>query len=460
MSDESGQSTKHSEGILARFYSHATEMLAREDPELLRLIENEYVRQADSLAMVASCSTAHPSVLACEGTFTSNVTAEGFPGARHHAGCKYVDQFEQLAIDRAKAVFGAKYANVQPHSASTANQIVMTAVLKPGDTLLGLDLDSGGHLSHGSKVNMSGKFYNAISYGLDENGYIDYDQVEALAREFRPKLIISGTTAYPRTLDWQRFRNIADSVGAYLLADITHIAGLVIAGLQPNPIDIAHFTVTCTHKQLYGPRGGLILMGKDWESPCPEGEKGPLWHLVQRRLFPFTQGAPLVNTIVAKARVLARCAGAQFKADAERIMLLARAIADAFIAEGATVLSGGTDNHIVLINVLESYGVTGIAAEKSLESCNIIVNKNRIPGDTKPVSISSGIRIGTNSLAVREVVTDDMKWCANLIGRILRAVETNGDQDFRLPEADQVKFLEEVTAFAWRHPLRDYPKVD
>jgi glycine hydroxymethyltransferase len=235
---------------------------------------------------------------------------------------------------------------------------------------------------------------------------------------------------------------------------------LVIAGLQPNPIDIAHFTVTCTHKQLYGPRGGLILMGKDWESPCPEGEKGPLWHLVQRRLFPFTQGAPLVNTIVAKARVLARCAGAQFKADAERIMLLARAIADAFIAEGATVLSGGTDNHIVLINVLESYGVTGIAAEKSLESCNIIVNKNRIPGDTKPVSISSGIRIGTNSLAVREVVTDDMKWCANLIGRILRAVETNGDQDFRLPEADQVKFLEEVTAFAGRHPLRDYPKVD
>ena len=459
MSDDSRQATKHSEGILARFYSHATEMLAREDPELLRLIEEEYVRQTNSLAMVASCSTAHPSVLACEGTFTSNVTAEGFPGSRHHAGCKYVDQFEQLAIDRAKAVFGAKYANVQPHSASTANQIVMTAVLRPGDTLLGLDLDSGGHLSHGSKVNMSGKFYNAISYGLDDKGYIDYDQVEALAREFRPKLIISGTTAYPRTLDWQRFRNIADSVGAYLLADITHIAGLVIAGLQPNPIDIAHFTVTCTHKQLYGPRGGLILMGKDWEGPCPEGEKGPLWRLVQRRLFPFTQGAPLVNTIVAKARVLARCAGAEFKADAERIMLLARAIADAFIAEGATVLSGGTDNHIVLINVLESYGVTGIAAEKSLESCNIIVNKNRIPGDTSPVSISSGIRIGTNSLAVRAVTTGDMKWCANLIGRILRAVEMNGAEDYRLPELDRAKFLEEVTTFARQHPLRDYPNA-
>jgi glycine hydroxymethyltransferase len=457
MSDKSGRATKHPEGILARFYSHATEMLGREDPELLRLIEKEYARQANSLAMVASCSTAHPSVLACEGTFTSNVTAEGFPGARHHAGCKYVDRFEQLAIDRAKVVFGAKYANVQPHSASTANQIVMTAVLKPGDTLLGLDLDSGGHLSHGSSVNMSGKFYNAISYGLDGNGYIDYDQVEALAREFRPKLIISGTTAYPRTLDWQRFRDIADSVGAYLLADITHIAGLVIAGLQPNPIDIAHFTVTCTHKQLYGPRGGLILMGKDWEAPCPDGETGPLWRLVQRRLFPFTQGAPLVNTIVAKARVLARCAGAEFKADAERIMLLARAIADAFITDGATVLSGGTDNHIVLINVLESYGVTGIAAEKSLESCNIIVNKNRIPGDTNPVSISSGIRIGTNSLAVRAVVVEDMKWCANLIGRILRTVEMDGTRDYSLPGPDRAKFLEEVTAFARRHPLRDYP---
>jgi glycine hydroxymethyltransferase len=448
-----------SEGILARFYNNAAEMLAREDPELLKLIEEEYSRQMNSLAMVASCSTAHPSVLACEGTFTSNVTAEGFPGARHHAGCKYVDQFEQLAIDRAKAVFGARYANVQPHSASTANQIIMTAVLKPGDTLLGLDLDCGGHLSHGSKVNMSGKFYNAVSYGLDKRGYIDYDQVEALAREHRPKLIISGTTAYPRTLDWQRFRDIADSVGAYLLADITHIAGLVIAGLQPNPVDIAHFTVTCTHKQLYGPRGGLILMGKDWEAPCPEGEKGPLWQLVQRRLFPFTQGAPLVNTIVAKARVLARCAGAEFKADAERVMLLAQSIADAFIAEGATVLSGGTDNHIVLINVLESYGVSGIAAEKSLESCNIIVNKNRIPGDTRPVSISSGIRIGTNSLAVRAVAIDDMAWCANLIGRILSAVEMHGEKDYSLPDSLRRSFLEDVTTFAREHPLRYYPTV-
>jgi glycine hydroxymethyltransferase len=446
-------------GILSRFYDHATEMLANEDPELLRLIEEEYVRQADSLAMVASCSTAHPSVLACEGTFTSNVTAEGFPGARHHAGCKYVDQFEQLAIDRAKAVFGAQYANVQPHSASTANQIVMTAVLRPGDTLLGLDLDSGGHLSHGSKVNMSGKFYNAISYGLDEKGYIDYDQVEALAREFRPKLIISGTTAYPRTIDWQRFREIADSVGAFLLADITHIAGLVIAGLQPNPIDLAHFTVTCTHKQLYGPRGGLILMGKDWQAPCPEGEKGPLWQLVQRRLFPFTQGAPLVNTIVAKARVLARCAAPEFRADAERIMLLARAVAEAFIARGATVLSGGTDNHIVLVNVLESFGVSGAAAEKSLESCNIIVNKNRIPGDTQPVSISSGIRIGTNSLAVRKVATEDMSWCADIIARILESVEMDGERNYRLPEVARKDFQEEVTAFARQHPLRDYPAV-
>ena len=446
-------------GSLARFAAHGVELLQQEDPELFRLIEGEYERQLNSLAMVASCSSAHPSVLACEGTFTSNVTAEGFPGARHHAGCKYVDQFEQLAIDRAKAVFGAQYANVQPHSASTANQIVMTAVLKPGDTMMGLDLDCGGHLSHGSKVNMSGKFYNAIAYGLDKNGYIDYDQVEQLAKEHRPKLIISGTTAYPRTLDWERFRAIADSVGAYLLADITHIAGLVIAGLQPNPIDIAHFTVTCTHKQLYGPRGGLILMGKDWEADAPDDEAGPLWRLVQRRLFPFTQGAPLVNMIVAKARVLDRCAGTEFKNDAKRVTLLAKAIAAAFVEQGARVLSGGTDNHIVLIDVLTSYGVTGIVAEKSLESCNIIVNKNRIPGDQNPVSVSSGIRIGTNSLAVRNVSESDMQWCANLIKEILTTLTMKGDKEYELTEADRLRFSNQVMDFAQTHPLRNYPAI-
>jgi glycine hydroxymethyltransferase len=437
------------------FARRGVELLRRDDPELYRLIEAEYERQASSLALVASCSTAHPSVLACEGTFTSNVTAEGYPGHRHHAGCKYVDQFEQLAIDRAKALFGAQYANVQPHSASTANQIVTTSVLKPGDTLLGLQLDSGGHLSHGSKVNISGSFYDAVGYGLDARGFIDYEAMRRLALERRPKLIICGTTSYPRTVEWARFRAVADEVGAYLLADITHIAGLVIAGEQPNPVDVAHFTTTCTHKQLYGPRGGLILMGKDHAATAPDGT--PLAALLQKRLFPFTQGAPLVNKIVAKARVLGRCATPEFKQQMRRVRALAEGLAANLVHGGARVLSGGTDNHIVLVDVLSTFGVTGIAAEKALEECNIIVNKNRIPGDAKPVSVSSGIRLGTNSLTVRDVQPRDMAWCAELIGRILRSVRMQGEKEYALDPAARDAFRGEVLDFCAAHPFRDYP---
>lgn len=437
---------------------HGIELLAREDPELFALIEREFYRQADSLAMVASCSTAHPSVLACEGTFTSNVTAEGFPGARHHAGCENVDRFEQLAIDRALHVFGARYANVQPHSASTANQIVMTTLLAPGETLLGLELSSGGHLSHGSPPNQSGRLYRAVQYGLDRNGHIDYERVADLAREHAPRLIICGTTAYPRTLDWERFRAIADEVGAWLLADITHIAGLVIAGLHPSPIDAAHVTTTCTHKQLYGPRGGLILMGRDFESQAPDGL--PLWKSVQRHVFPFTQGAPLVNTITAKARVLARCATPEFRAEAHRIVALAQALAAAFIERGATVVSGGTDNHIVLLDVASSLGVTGVVAEKALERCHVIVNKNRIPGDTRPISVSSGIRIGTNSLAARRVPVEESGPLADLVVRILRAVQMDGDSAFTLDDTRTEGFRAEVSAICRRYPIPEYPRVD
>ena len=441
---------------VAEFAARGVELLREEDPELYGLIEREYARQASSLALVASCSTAHPSVLACEGTFTSNVTAEGYPGARHHAGCEFVDRFEQMAIDRAKEVFGARFANVQPHSASTANQIVTTAVLKPGEKLMGLQLDSGGHLSHGAKVNISGRLYDAVGYGLDERGFIDYDAMRRVALEHRPKLIICGTTSYPRTVEWERFREVADEVGAYLLADITHIAGLVIAGEQPNPIDVAHFTTTCTHKQLYGPRGGLILMGKDAEAPSPAGTT-TLARLLQKRLFPFTQGAPLVNMIVAKARILGRCATPEFKEQVRRIRRLASALAEALLESGVTVLSGGTDNHIVLVHVLESFSVTGIAAEKALEECNIIVNKNRIPGDRKPVSISSGIRIGTNSLTVRDVEVSDMTWCADLIVRILREVRMLDERTYELDPLARDSFRDEVVRFCAQHPLRDYP---
>ena len=443
------------ERVLEDFSLKAIASLKKHDPTLVDLLLREYERQTGSLTMVASCTITHPSVLACEGTYTSNVTAEGYPGARFHAGCEFVDQFEQLAIDRAKKVFRAQYANVQPHTASTANQIVCSALLKPHDTLLGMDLESGGHLSHGAKVNISGTFFNAVGYGLDENGFIDYDRVDELAREHQPKLIISGTTAYPRTLDWQRFREIADGVGAYLLADITHIAGLVIAGVHPSPIDIAHFTVTCTHKQLYGPRGGLILMGKEWDRPAPSG-KGTLSRMIQRSLFPFIQGAPIINMIVAKARTLDRAATDEFRQLARRIVTLSQALANAFVASGVKVVSGGTDNHIVLVDVFDSFGVTGSIAEKALEECRIIVNKNFIPGDQNKAFVTSGIRIGTNALAERQFGAEQVEACADLISRVLKSVQVLGEREYRLEAQDRDRFRLEVSALCDQFPIPGY----
>ena len=443
------------ERVLEDFSLKAIASLKKHDPTLVDLLLREYERQTGSLTMVASCTITHPSVLACEGTYTSNVTAEGYPGARFHAGCEFVDQFEQLAIDRAKKVFRAQYANVQPHTASTANQIVCSALLKPHDTLLGMDLESGGHLSHGAKVNISGTFFNAVGYGLDENGFIDYDRVDELAREHQPKLIISGTTAYPRTLDWQRFREIADGVGAYLLADITHIAGLVIAGVHPSPIDIAHFTVTCTHKQLYGPRGGLILMGKEWDRPAPSG-KGTLSRMIQKSLFPFIQGAPIINMIVAKARTLDRAATDEFRQLARRIVTLSQALANAFVASGVKVVSGGTDNHIVLVDVFDSFGVTGSIAEKALEECRIIVNKNFIPGDQNKAFVTSGIRIGTNALAERQFGAEQVEACADLISRVLKSVQVLGEREYRLEAQDRDRFRLEVSALCDQFPIPGY----
>ncbi len=441
--------------VLENLSLKAIASLKKQDPALVDLLLREYERQISSLMMVASCTITHPSVLACEGTYTSNVTAEGYPGARFHAGCEFVDQFEQLAIDRAKKVFKAQYANVQPHTASTANQIVCSAILKPHDTLLGMDLESGGHLSHGAKVNISGTFFNAVGYGLNENGFIDYDRVEELAREHQPKLIISGTTAYPRTLDWQRFRSIADQVGAYLLADITHIAGLVIAGVHPSPIDIAHFTVTCTHKQLYGPRGGLIMMGREWDTPAPTG-KGTLSRMIQRSLFPFIQGAPIINMLVAKARTLDRAATDEFRQLAGRIVTLSQALADAFVASGVRVVSGGTDNHIVLVDVFGSLGVTGIIAEKALEECRIIVNKNFIPGDQNKAFVTSGIRIGTNALAERRFGAGQMEACADLISRVLKSVKVLGEREYRLEPRKREGFRQEVRALCDQFPIPGY----
>ncbi len=440
---------------LARFTQIAIERLREQDTELFEILEQEYRRQADSLTMVASSSIADPAALICEAMPTMNVTAEGYPKNRFHAGCKHIDQIEQLSIDRAKQAFGARYANVQPGSATSANEIVMFSVMKAGDSLLGLELDSGGHLTHGSKASISGQVFHAVGYGLTKDERIDYDQVDRLAVEHRPKLIICGTTAYPRRIDWARFRGIADGVGAYLLADMTHIGGLVAAGLHPSPIDHAHFTTTCTHKQLYGGRGGLVMMGKDFDRVGPDG-KTTLADLVQKRVFPFFQGAPNQSTIAAKARGLAYVMSPAFKQMAQRIVDLADALANAFVAKGYRVITGGTENHIVVVDVLQR-GLTGVNAEKALEACGIVVNKNRIPYDQKPPSVTSGIRLGTNALAARGMERADMVECVDLVDELLSGVKQLDDRTYDLPEELLMSVTARVRAIARRCPIRNYP---
>jgi glycine hydroxymethyltransferase len=418
--------------VLTDLAVRGIDVLRNEDPELYRLLEAEYRRQEESLVMVASSSVVDPSVLACQGSTFVNVTAEGYPGHRYHAGCANVDGVERLAIDRACSLFGATYANVQSHSASVANELVLTALLEPGDTLLGMDLHQGGHLTHGSRASISGRIFNSYGYGLDAAGVIDFAQVRKMAVSLRPKLIICGATAYSRTVDFARFRAIADEVGALLLADISHIAGLVAAGLHPSPINHAHITTTCTHKQLFGPRGGLILMGRDADRPAPNG-RATLAATLQRAVFPFFQGAPAVNAIAAKGRALAWCASDEFAELATRIVGNARALAAAFTKRGYTVVSGGTDNHIVLLDLTDS-DLTGFIAEKALESTNIIVNKNHIPGDKRPATVTSGLRLGTNTLAHRGFQPQDMDRCAALVDRVVRAVRPTDDRRYRFDD--------------------------
>lgn len=445
-----------SELTLAELTRRGVERLYEDDPLLYEILEREYHRQADVLTMVAASSIVDPSVLVCEGMVSVNVTAEGYPKARFHAGCEVIDEIEQLAIERAKAAFRAQYANVQPHSATTANQLVMCTVLQPGDALLGMELDSGGHLTHGSKASISGQYFNARGYGLNEAGDIAYDQVYQLAQEFKPKLIICGATAYPRIIDFKRFREIADEVGAFLLADITHVAGLVVAGEHPSPIDHAHFTTTCTHKQLYGPRGGLILMGEDYDRPAADG-RGTLAEMLQKAVFPFFQGAPNLNSIAAKARALAMVVRPEFKKLAQRIVADARTLAHCFMDKGYHVITGGSDNHIVVLNVF-SRGLTGIIAERALEESNIVVNKNRIPGDKQPAAVTSGIRLGTNSLALRDMGPSEMPLCADLIHRVLSSVKVGEDgRHYELDHAVKEAVQMEVKQLCRRFPIPCYP---
>jgi glycine hydroxymethyltransferase len=432
--------------------------LRGDDPALYELIAREHRRQTETLTMVAASSIADPAVLACEGTALLNTTTEGYPGARFHAGCGVVDEVERIAIARARHAFGARYANVQPHSGTSANQIVMFSLLRPGDTVLGLDLDAGGHLSHGSRASVSGVYFNAVAYGVDGRGRIDMDEVRRLALRHRPRLIICGASAYPRTIDFRAFREVADEAGAYLLADISHIAGLVAAGEHPSPVDHAHFTTTSTYKQLCGPRGGLVLMGRDHDAPAPDG-RGTLAALVQRAAFPYFQGTPSLAAIAAKASALARAASPEFGEVARRITAGARALAAALEARGYTLVSGGTDNHIVLVD-LTARGLTGVIAERALESCAIVVNRNRIPGDRRGATVTSGVRFGTNGLAVRGMGPAEMPRCAELVDAVLSAVQPLGDHEFALDAATAAAARGEVAALCARFPIPGYAAAE
>ncbi|QES50106.1 serine hydroxymethyltransferase [Streptomyces venezuelae] len=427
------------------------ESLQDTDPELAALLDAEVGQQNATLAMIASASIADPSVLAAGGAALSNVTAEGYPGARYHPGAQQFDQVENMAVERAKQLFGARYANVQPHSCSSANLAVLAALVPPGGTILGLDLDAGGHLTHGSRASVTGRHYHAVHYGLDEAGRIDYAQVEALAREHRPKVIIAGASAYPRTVDFARFRAIADQVGAYLLADISHIAGLVAAGVHPSPVDLAHITTMSTYKQLGGPRGGLILSGREYQTPGPDG-RTPLGRLIQRAVFPQSQGTPSPASIAAKARAFSVAAGPGFRQTARLIVESASALAGELSSLGYRILTGGTDNHIVLLDTTDT-GLTGVIAERALEECGILANRNRIPGDTKPPLVTSGLRLGTNILAQRGMGPEQMAECAQLLHTVLKATTALTDTEYRIDPALVATIREEVRWLCARHPL-------
>lgn len=423
--------------------------LQRADPKLFRLVAEERRRQEITLSMVASSSAAPKSVLVCAGSVLSNTTTEGYPGMRFHAGCEVVDEVERLAIQRAKTAFGAQYANVQPHSGSSANEAVLFALLATGDTLLSMRLDAGGHLTHGSVASFAGRHYSVVSYGLRRE-LIDYRQVAVLAKKHRPRLMICGASSYPRLIDFVRFREIADSVGAYLLADISHIAGLVVSGEHESPIDVAHVTTTSTYKQLYGPRGGLILMGREAETIG--AGKTTLRARMQQAVFPGIQGTPDMASIAAKARALAAITEPSFTARMRRVVVCAKEIAKGFRRRGFHVVSGGTDTHMVLIRVADK-GLTGFIAEKALESVGILVNRNLVPDDPEPPRIASGVRVGANTLALRGFGQTESRLAVDLIVDVLRAIRPMGDQDFDLDEDVQHRVATEVRRLCDEFPL-------
>ncbi len=397
------------------------------DTKIFELIEAEHQRQLRGIELIASENFVSDEVMQAMGSWLTNKYAEGYPGKRYYGGCAVVDQVEQLAIDRVKELFGAEYANVQPHSGAQANAAVFLAVLKPGDTFMGLNLDHGGHLSHGSKVNTSGILYNPIGYNLDKaTGLVDYDEMERLAIEHKPKLIVGGGSAYSREWDYKRMRDIADKVGALLMIDMAHPAGLIAAGLLDNPVKYAHIVTSTTHKTLRGPRGGIILLGKDFDNPwgltTPKGEVKKMSQLINSAVFPGTQGGPLEHVIAAKAVAFGEALKPEFKQYALQVKKNAACLADELTRRGFTIVSGGTDNHSMLVDLRSKYPeLTGKVAENALVAADITVNKNMVPFDSRSAFQTSGIRLGTPAITTRGAKEDLMVLIAELIETVLNA---------------------------------------
>ena len=393
------------------------EFLAGQDPEVGAAVQAEYDRQRRNIELIASENFVSPAVLAAAATVLTNKYAEGYPGKRYYGGCQCVDVVEDIAIQRARQLFGAGFANVQPHSGAQANMAVFVAMLKPGDTVMGMNLDHGGHLTHGSPVNFSGLYFNIVPYGVDDQGFIDYDEVERKARESKPKLIVAGASAYARTIDFKRFREIADEVGAYLMVDMAHIAGLVAAGEHPSPIPYADVVTTTTHKTLRGPRGGMILANKE------AAEKFNF----NKAIFPGTQGGPLMHVIAAKAVCFGEALKPEFRTYQEQVVKNAKALSTALMEEGFHLVSNGTDNHLMLVD-LQNMNITGKELQNRLDNVYITVNKNAVPNDPASPFVTSGIRIGTPAVTTRGLKEEDMKTISHLIKLAVTDFDTKADE--------------------------------
>ena len=387
------------------------------DPELAKAMEQETGRQNDHIELIASENFVSKAVMAAMGSTLTNKYAEGYPGKRYYGGCQYVDIVEDLARDRAKKLFGCTYANVQPHSGAQANMAVFFALVKPGETVMGMNLDHGGHLSHGSPANISGTYYHIVPYGVNDAGFIDYDEVERIAKECKPKMIIAGASAYCRKIDFKRFREIADEVGAYLMVDMAHIAGLVASGYHESPIPYAHVTTPTTHKTLRGPRGGMILSSEEFATE----------HKLNKAIFPGIQGGPLMHVIAAKALCFKEALDPSFKEYGKRIIDNAQALCKGLQKRGIDIVSGGTDNHLMLVD-LAAKGLTGKEVEKWLDDANITANKNTIPNDPQSPFVTSGIRLGTAAVSSRGMNPDDMDQIAEAIAMLIDDHEANTEK--------------------------------